>query len=253
MPFDLFTRWAATCLLLGLRIAPVFAFAPPFSLIRTPRLFHALFGLGLATCLASGDPRLLIPAHFNLGWLVLAAIRELALGCMFVLAFQLVFAALYLAGRTIDVQAGFGLALLIDPTTRGQIPLVGTLFAYAAGAIFFGVDGHIDLLRLFGASIQAIPPGQWSMPHTIGPLASFISTVFLTAFGVAGAAILALFLADLVIALLSRTVPQMNVLVLGFQVKTILLLLVLPASFGLGGALLIRLTTMMLQAIPRLL
>jgi flagellar biosynthetic protein FliR len=182
-----------------------------------------------------------------------AAVREAMLGVMFVLAFQLVFAALYLAGRTVDIQAGLGLAMLIDPTSRAQTPLVGTLFAYAAGAIFYAMDGHIELLRLMSASLEAIPVGRWTMPGSIGGLSAFISTIFLTAFGVAGAAVLTLFLADLAIALLSRTVPQMNVLVLGFQVKTIALLLVLPICFGLGGALLARMMAMTLQALPRML
>ncbi len=48
------------------------------------------------------------------------------------------------------------------------------------------------------------------------------------------------------------TVPQMNVLVLGFQVKTLLLLIVLPSAFGVGGALLTRMLALTLSPIPRL-
>ena len=73
------------------------------------------------------------------------------------------------------------------------------------------------------------------MPHSLERLSAYMSLMFLMAFGVAGASVLALFLCDMVIALLSRTVPQMNVLILGFQVKTIVLLLTLPLAFGMGG------------------
>jgi hypothetical protein len=45
----------------------------------------------------------------------------------------------------------------------------------------------------------------------------------------------------------------MNVLILGFQVKTIVFLLALPLSFGIGGVLFVRLMTVTLQSIPRLL
>jgi len=62
-----------------------------------------------------------------------------------------------------------------------------------------------------------------------------------------------LFAADLAIAMLSRTVPQMNVLILGFQVKTILLLLVLPLTFGTAGALLARTTRITIESLPGLL
>jgi flagellar biosynthetic protein FliR len=52
---------------------------------------------------------------------------------------------------------------------------------------------------------------------------------------------------------MSRTVSQMNVLILGLQVKSIVLLLVLPTSFGIAGALLARMMAMTLQSLPRLL
>jgi flagellar biosynthetic protein FliR len=248
-----FVNWVFSSLLLSLRVAPVFALAPPFSLTRVPVLFRVLFGIGISACIVSSLPAAALIGHVSPGSLVVTAARELFLGSIFVLAFQVTFGALYMAGRTIDIQAGFGLALLIDPSTRGQMPLIGTLFAYAAAAVFFALDGHLNLLRLMSASLQAIPLGAGHAPVGIGRLAAFMSAVFTTSLGVAGGAILCLFLADGAIALLSRTVPQMNVLVLGFQVKTILLLLVLPTTFGFAGALLARMAALTLEAIPRLL
>ncbi|MEO8114919.1 MAG: flagellar biosynthetic protein FliR [Phenylobacterium sp.] len=253
MPVDAFTSWVFPSLLLSLRISPVFAFAPPFSLVPVPVVFRTLFGVGVAACIVYAHPAAAAIGELSLGDLVVTAARELLLGSIVVLAFQLAFGALYMAGRTIDIQAGFGLAVLIDPTTKTQTPLVGTMFAYAAGAIFFALNGHVDLLRIFTASLEAIPLGAGQMPDSLVRLVGFISVVFLTSFGVAGGTILTLFLADIAIAALSRTVPQMNVLVLGFQVKTILLLLVLPTTFGFAGALLARVTSLTLQALPGLL
>lgn len=246
------SRWIVSCLLLGLRIAPVFAFAPPFTLIRMPRLFQLLLGLGFSAMLVSALPQGAFLADISLSAIVPAALREMALGTMFVLAFQAVFGALYLAGRTIDVQAGFGFALLVDPKSQAPVPLVGTLFAYAAAAAFFSANGHVDLLKLLAASLEAVPLGQWTLPGSITPLCEFLSLVFLTAFGVAGASIMTMFLLDMVVALLSRTVPQMNVLVLGFQVKSMVLFAVLPLSFGLSGAVFLHLMTLTFQSLPRM-
>jgi len=250
---DPFRDWVFPSLLLSLRISPVFALAPPFTLVPAPVLFRVLFGVGLAACLAHSNPAAVALADPGLGIVVATAIRELLIGLIFVIAFQLAFGAIAMAGRTIDIQAGFGLAMLIDPTTKSQAPLIGTLFAYAAGVIFFAAGGHVDLLRIFAASLEAIPLGAGVMPGSLARLTGFISVVFLTGFGVAGGAILSLFLADLAIAGLSRTAPQMNVLVLGFQVKTILLLTVLPITFGYAGALLARVTSLTLEALPGLL
>lgn len=253
MPGDPVIGWAFSSLLLSLRIAPVFALAPPFTLVPAPLIFRVLFGMGVAATLAWGHPAAVAIDSADLGAVVATGARELLLGVIFLMAFQLAFGALGMAGRTIDVQAGFGLALLIDPTTKAQAPLVGTLFAYAAGVIFFALGGHVDLLRIFAASLEAIPLGAGQLPGSLARLTGFISVVFLTSFGVAGGTVLTLFLADLAIAGLSRTASQMNVLVLGFQVKTILLLLVLPTTFGFAGALLARVTSVTLEALPGLL
>jgi flagellar biosynthesis protein FliR len=122
--------WVASSALLSMRVTPMFLFAPPFSLTRVPRLFTALFGMGLAAMLVSANPETARVSNLATGALFLGAMRELMLGLIPVLILHLLFGALYLAGRTIDVQSGYGLATLIDPTTRGQTPLVGTMFAY---------------------------------------------------------------------------------------------------------------------------
>lgn len=244
--------WSFSALLLSLRVAPVFAFAPPFTLIRMPMTFRMLMSLGVAACIIAANPAAAALTGTGAGAILVIAVRELMLGMIFMLAFQLSYAALQFAGRTVDIQAGFGLSTLIDPTTRGAMPLVGTLFVYATGAVFFAMDGHAELLRMLAASLDAVPLGAHQLPDSPAALVSFISLVFLTAFGVAGGAMLALFLCDLAIAMLSRTVPQMNVLILGFQVKTIVLLLVLPLTFGAGGALLARMSRITLESLPGL-
>jgi len=245
--------WVLGSLLLGLRIAPVLGFAPPFTLTRTPPVFRLLLGLGLAGLITAWRPPIFAGGEVQAGWLMAAAARELLVGLTFVTGLQLMFGAIYLAGRTVDVQAGFGLAGLIDPSSSAQIPLVGSFLAYLAGAIFFAMDGHLELLRLLAATVDAVPIGTATPPASLAQLTSLLGAVMAISLGVAGGAILALFLADLAITLLSRTVPQMNVLMLGFQVKTLLLLIVLPLSAGVWGALLTRLARVTLEGLPRLL
>ena len=122
----------------------------------------------------------------NLATILVCGVHELLLGSIVVLAFQLTLGALYLAGRTIDIQAGFGLALLIDPTSRAQTPLVGTLFAYAAGCVLFVVGGAAALLRLFYAWLHVWPVGALGLTLSVEPLASFASLMFLIGLGVGG-------------------------------------------------------------------
>jgi flagellar biosynthetic protein FliR len=251
-----FVGWALGSLLLSMRIAPVLGFAPPFTLTGVPAPFRLLLGLGLAGLIMAGRPEVqaaTAAGHAEAGWLLAAAARELFVGLVFVTALQLMFGALYFAGRTVDVQAGFGLAGLIDPTSNAQTPLIGTLIVYCAGAVFFAMGGHQDLMRLLAASVDAVPIGLGAPPASLAHLTGFLASVMAIAFGVTGGAILALFLTDISIALLSRTVPQMNVLMLGLQVKSMLVLLVLPLSMGIWGALLTRLARVTLDDLPGLL
>ncbi len=246
-------RWLFPSLILSLRIAPTFAFAPPFTLVPVPALFRVLLAVGLTASLAAVDPPAAMIGAAGLPDLASVALRELMIGLVFVLVLQATFAALYTAGRTVDIQAGYGLALLIDPSSRNQTPLLGSLFVYCAGAVFFAMNGPGELLGILAASLRSIPIGAAWTPSALTRLAEFMSAIFALGFGAVGSMILCLFLTDMAIAMMSRTIPQMNVLVLGLQAKTLITLAVLPAVLGGSGALLARMMRLALQTIPRLL
>jgi flagellar biosynthesis protein FliR len=243
--------WLASSVLLSLRVAPVFVLAPPFTLTHVPRMFLWLFGMVIAMTLVAAYPNSARVADLKVSTLAIGAAREFMLGFTPVLALQLMFGMLHIVGRTIDIQAGFGLALLVDPATRGQTPITGTIFAYLAGISFFAMSGHHELLRFFAASLELVPLGAAS-GGGLAALTAYMSTIFLLACGVGAAAILALFVADLSIAMLSRTIPQLNALLLGIQVKAALVILALPVAIGLSGVVLAQMCSTALRAIARL-
>lgn len=234
-------------LLGGLRIGPIFAFAPPFTLMRIPATIRVLFAVALAASFmaSSGNPPQLTG---QVGEFLAMAAGELMLGLGMALALQLGFAAIAVAGRTLDIQAGFGFAFLVDPTTKAQTPLIGALFTYATAAIFFATSGPTDLVAVFAASFSQIPVGSFAMLNGIGPMLAFFATVSILGLGTVGLALLVLFLVDLVIAMMSRTLPQMNVLLLGFQVKSIVTMVLLPVTLGLAGGAIMRILRLSLEA-----
>jgi flagellar biosynthetic protein FliR len=149
----------------------------------------------------------------------------------------------------LDLQAGFGLSNLVDPTTQTQAPLTGTIFTLAAGMVFFALNGHLDLLRLFAASLEVAPLGQAGGLVSPARLGALASTLFVVGLGVAGASMIVLFLADIGVALVSRTAPQMNALMFGIQVKSLILLLTLPICIGGSLALFARLSAIALHSV----
>ncbi|OYY62908.1 flagellar biosynthetic protein FliR [Sphingomonas sp. 28-62-11] len=239
-------------LLVSLRIVPLLAFAQPFTLLRVPVTVRLMLSISLAAWLVAGNPEATWRAPFWGAGLPMVVIGELFLGVTLALALQLAFAALLTAGRAIDIQAGFGLAVLVDPTTKNQLPLVGTVFAYAAAAIFFAMGGPQDLLAILDASVANVPLGTASISGDPAALMTYIAAVFLMAVGLAGMVLLVLFVLDLAIAFLSRTLPQMNVMLLGFQLKAVATLAVLPLAISMSGALFLRLMRSALEIMPLL-
>lgn len=246
------SRWIVSSLLLSLRFAPLFTFTPPFTLTRLPRLIRALMSVGLAAVIAGGNPAAQLPGILGAANIIPAAAHELLLGLAISLPLSLMFAAIYVAGRTVDIQAGYGLALLIDPTSQAQTPLVGTMMAYLAGMVFFAANGQDEVLKIIAASLAFAPIGAGHGVATISAAAGHAGVMMTLAFGALGGMILALFIIDLMIAVMARTVPQMNALVIGIQVKSFVLLLVLPAILGLGGVLFARMVALSLSAMARL-
>lgn len=232
-------------LLVTLRIGPVFAFAPPFTLLRMPGPIRLLLVLAVSAALLRLAPAAKDSAAPGF---VLAAVGELSLGLALALALQLAFAAIGMAGRALDIQAGFGLAFLIDPTTRAQTPLIGAILTYAAAAAFFAIGGPYDVLAALALSFERVPLGQALIARGPEDILAFLATVSIIALGAVGLAMLLLFLIDAVVAMVSRTLPQMNVLMLGFQVKSLAALFLLPATLGLGLATLARIVRLAIEA-----
>lgn len=239
-------------LVLSLRIAPALAFAPPFTMLRIPAPIRVALAVTLAGWLVWAHPEATIERLVAGEMPIAPAMMELLLGIALAVSLQLAFAAIQVAGRMLDIQVGFALAQIADPTLRTQMPLVGAFFAYAAAAVFFASDGPADLLAIWAQSLAAMPLGAFSGQVEMPALLAYISAVFVLGLGLAAAISLVLLLTDIAVALLSRTLPQMNVLVLGFQVKTLVLLMTLPLVLAASGALLLRIVRLAINAAPQL-
>lgn len=233
-------------LLLSLRLGPLLTLAPPFAQLRVPLRIRVALVLALAASLATIVPGARVSS------LIEASASELFLGMLLAFGFQAGFAGLDFAGRALDIQAGYGLALVIDPATSSQAPLFGTLLSLIASLVFFLANGHLDLIRVLGALTRVLPPGSPLMPIVPAKLIAFLGGSVLIGVGALAAPMLALFLVDVVIAYLSRALPQINALLLGLQVKTMVTLMVTSVAIGLAGPVILRLIRRSLDFVPSL-
>ncbi len=240
MRLTLPSEWLVAVVLLTARLMPVFTLANPFSMLNAPKAVRAAVVLALAASLA---PLASVPSElvrFEMGPLFVAIAGELVIGAAIAFALQSAFGAFFVTGRILDTQAGLSLAMVIDPSTKRQTPLLGTMFAFVAGSVFFAAEGHHDLLRLVVHSLELVPVGTLAATPTPELFIAQTGAMYLIGVAAAGASMVVLFLTDVALAVLSRSLPQMNVLMLSLQVKSLVLLLVLAAACGLLAPLVLR-------------
>lgn len=221
--------WALATLLLWTRLGTLLALSPIAQAVKAPPALWVLFTLVLAgTLCAALGLRAAMPA--GLAGLAVLMLAEATLGALLGLAIHAAFAVLQMAGRLLDLQMGFGIATALDPITRANAPVVGVALTMLGLSVFFGVDGHHALLRGVAYTAQLVPPGAaWQLP-TAGQLAQLAGGMFSLAVVVMAPALFLLLLAEVALDVMSRVMPQMNVLFIGIPVKILLGLTVLAVA-----------------------
>jgi flagellar biosynthetic protein FliR len=222
--------WLTLVLLFSLRVAPLFILAPVLGSAPAPALARAALALGLSAAVVSASGAALDAVPGTLPALLAAAATELVLGAALAFGLAAAFAAFLFAGRLLDLQFGFGIATLVDPSTRAQAPLLGTALHLLAVVLFFVLDGHHMLLRALAFSLERFPPGGSLAALQPEAVAVQFGVVFSAGLAVAAPALLAVLLLDVAFAVASRTMPQMNVFIISIPFKIALGLAMLALS-----------------------
>lgn len=206
------------------RIAGVFIQAPLFSSRSFPTSAKTAFAVWLAIVLwfvTPVAPRL--PTSFMFFLITLAA--EVALGFVIGFICNLIFIAVQSAGEIIDLQMGLSVATALDPVFGAVISVIGRLTFFVALIVFIVMDGHHLLLSAFHQSFSVFPAGKIANFATYNLAEQMIGLggmLWMTAIKIAAPILLLIFLSDFTFGIVSRVAPQVNVFMLGFQVKPIL-------------------------------
>lgn len=226
-------------LLAAARLAGLLAIAPPFNHPRVP--IHVRVGLGFAlagltwSAIAAAAP----PASPDTITLSLRAAGELGVGLLLGSVARLVTAAATFAAELIGFQMGFGFAQVLDPTQGQQVTVITELFDSLVLLLFLILDGHHLVVAAAVESFRVIPLAGWSFgPGILDHVLPLASRIFTLGLALAGPTIGALFVANLILVLLARSIPQMNILLVGFPLTITVGLLVLLLNLDLMESLL---------------
>lgn len=161
----------------------------------------------------------------------LLCISELLLGIALAYVTNVFFALTFVGGQLIDMQIGFGIVNVYDAQNNTQIPLLGNLLNTVLLIVFFGVDGHRQLIYIINVTLEKLPIGTLTFSPQLGMVAlEVFANAFTLGVMVAMPIIASGLVLEICFGVILRTVPQMNMFVVGVPLKMIVGLIVLMFS-----------------------
>jgi flagellar biosynthetic protein FliR len=217
-------------LLVLARVAGLVVGSPIFGHMLVPIRVRAGLAIVLAVALAGALPPVAGAPTSILG-LMSALALESALGLTLGLVAQFIFAGVLLGGQLAGIQMGFGIANLIDPQSHAQLTIVAQWQQLMAFLIFLVLDIHHLLIGALLASFHTVPPaGLLISAAGLRGTVVLGGEIFALGVRIAAPVMVALLLANAALGVLARTIPQLNVFVVGFPVNVGVGLLMLGAS-----------------------
>ena len=234
------------------RVAGIFVEAPVFNSRTFPTSAKTALAIWMTMLLWFVVPVRTIPEG-ALFFLVFV-IKEFVIGFLIGFVCQILFSSIQAGGDLIDLQMGTSIATALDPNTGTVASMIGRFCFFIALVVFLIINGHHMILSAVHNSFRVLPVGAQINISSglITQLITLVSTLLLLALQLAVPALILIFLSDFSFGIVSRVAPQVNVFMLGFQVKPSLGLLVILFSLPLIMSHIALITGQMLQELLKL-
>ena len=229
--FALLQNQLGFLLLVFVRITGIFMITPFFG----SRNVHGYIKAGLALVLTY----ILYPMVYNEAAVIpdsflayfLLVISEFLIGLILGFVSSLLFSAIQMSGQLLDMQIGFGVISIIDPQSGQQVPLVGNFKYVLAMLVFLVTNGHHVVLAALFSSFKWIPVTKmhWQ-PNLSDFIVNLVGGMFVIALKISIPVLAAVVLTDVALGILARTMPQMNIFVVGVPSKIIVGIFVLSLA-----------------------
>jgi len=215
--FLLFIRWSA-----------LIAFLPVFNFKTIPNTIKAAFVFWFTIVTFPLVPP--VSFEINLNNLFLSIINEVTFGFFTGIALQIIFMILEFAGQLISFVMGLTMATIVDPNSGIQTPVISQFFNLLAVVIFLSVNGHHLMLELIAKSLHSMPFGEFFDMKSMGEyLMHEMNRFFMLGFSLAFPILAISFLSDIIFGMIMKSMPQFNLLVIGFPIKIALSFMIIIA------------------------
>nr|WP_245249512.1 flagellar biosynthetic protein FliR [Vagococcus allomyrinae] len=200
------------------RITAFIVVSPGFSFKSMPTIAKVMLAVAF-TMSVNGLSEQVVMVE-NLYVLLFYVIREVLIGLAMGFVTQLIFTGIEIAGQLIDFQVGFSMGSIYDPATGVHASNYGRLYYWLALSIFFFTDMHHMVIQGLLDSFKLIPIGTATLTGmSVEGVVHLFSEVFRIGLVLGAPMIVVALIVDIVLGIISRSVPQINVLMLGMPLK----------------------------------
>ncbi len=215
--FELYHEHAAIFLLLLTRITGIFMISPFFGSMNIPIYFRAGTSFAFALALFPVVDKLgIIEPPSTVAMYAFAVLGEMFVGWLIGFVAYVGFSAINMGGKIMDMQVGFAIVNVMDPTSGQQIPLIGSFLYNLSVIIFLVTNGHHMIIASLVESFHSVPlltmDAGMSLPIII---LDFTAGIFLTGMKIAMPVTFSILLTNTGLGILARTMPQLNIFVVG--------------------------------------
>lgn len=222
-------------LLVLARIATFIFSAPFFSTKNVPKMTRIGLSVFVAYIMyAFYQPHVYPEYNTVLGYGVII-MKEVAVGLLLGAGSQLCTSVVLFAGRIIDMEVGLSMANVFDPTTNQQSSITGVFFQYGVLLILYSTGLHRYLLKALMETFTLIPiaGAKLNMDRLLETMLTFLTDYIVIGFRICLPVFASITLMNIILGLLAKLAPQMNMFSVGIQLKLLAGLSVLFLTIGM--------------------
>lgn len=210
--------------LVVLRVSGIFVTAPVLSSGNVPGVLRIYFSIICSLIILSLIRVPDIPLNATVADYFLLGFKELMIGLLLGVIPRIIFAAIDFAGTIIGFQMGLSIANVVDPQTDLQVSIIASFETILATLLFIVLDGHHIFFEALVVSYQKVPiQGFLFSPGKIEFLLRIMGDLVIIGVKLGAPIIISMLLANVIMGFMARSIPQMNVFIVGF-----------PFTIGLG-------------------
>lgn len=200
-----------------IRTASILISAPIFGIMNVPLQVKMALSMIIALVLTPLVPHVAAPD--SIIYMALSIAGEMFIGIAIGFVIRLVFTGVEFAGQIASMQMGIGMASVYDPIHGAQINVLGKFLSVMTLLMFLSVNGHLMIIMTLKKSFDIIPPyGAHFNAPVMENIIVFSRELFLIAVKFAAPVMAILLFTNVALGVMARTVPQLNMFVIGFAI-----------------------------------